>query len=230
MMKKGLKYLTVFMLMAWPFCATQCNFLKSDKTQAENESVPELVNNEKTSKEVDHDYVDLGLPSGTLWATCNVGAKSPEEFGDYFAWGETTPKSSYSYETYKHCFYDSSRGNNIMDYVQFTKYSESTNKTILLPDDDAAFMNWGDDWCMPTMSEFEELERCCRKQVAVRNDVKGCLFVGQNGNSLFLPAAGCRAYESALYQNDGGCYWSASLPLMYGGGTIMTLVAVMIWK
>ena len=100
-----------------------------------------------------HAYVDLGLPSGLLWATCNVGANNPQDYGDYFAWGETTPKDFYSWSNYKYC-----RG-----YEQLTKYCTMSdygyngytdNLTTLLPEDDAATVNWGDGWRMPTKEEF----------------------------------------------------------------------------
>ena len=111
----------------------------------------------------DHDYVDLGLPSGTLWATCNVGADSPEDYGDYFAWGETQPKDTYDWSTYQYCngsyntltkysveFFDSW-------YEQYTNYGYNgfiDNLTTLLPEDDAATANWGADWRMPTKKDL----------------------------------------------------------------------------
>ena len=111
------------------------------------------------SKQKDnHEWVDLGLPSGTLWATTNVGASKPEEYGDYFAWGETKPKSVYDWDTYKWCKGD--------DYHQLTKYCNLSNygdngfvdnKTELDPGDDAAYVNWGSKWRMPSLEQMQEL-------------------------------------------------------------------------
>ena len=158
-----------------------------------------------------HDYVDLGLPSGTLWATCNVGATSPEEYGDYFAWGETTTKSSYSWSTYKYC-----NG----AYDKLTKYCNKAsygfngftdNLTVLQSGDDAATANWGSGWCMPTKEQWEELKDNTTVTWTTQNGVKGRRFTASNGNSLFLPAAGGR-WDSELYNAGSyGNYWSSSL-------------------
>ena len=94
-----------------------------------------------------HEYVDLGLPSGTLWATCNIGASIPEDMGDYFAWGETAPKEKYDMDNYK--WYDSS-SDKLTKYCTDDKYGTVDNKTELLPEDDAAYVNWGPMWRMPT--------------------------------------------------------------------------------
>ena len=135
-----------------------------------------------------HDYVDLELPSGTMWATCNVGAESPDQYGDYFAWGETTPKATYNWSTYKYC-----KG----DYNMLTKYcSESdfgfngfTDDLVTLqPNDDAATANWGEGWSTPTYNQWVELLRKCTHSWTTINGVKGCLFTARNGNSIFLPA------------------------------------------
>ena len=147
----------------------------------------------------EHEYVDLGLPSGLLWATCNVGADTPEAYGDYFAWGETQPKSVYNWDTYQH--YD---GNNL------TKYTESDGLTTLLPEDDAAAANWGGNWRMPTKEEFEELYNNTTVTWTQQNGVNGRLFTASNGNSLFLPAAGYR-WGDELFEADWGHFWSGSL-------------------
>lgn len=145
-----------------------------------------------------HDYVDLGLPSGTLWATCNVGANSPEEYGDYFAWGETTAKETYYLDTYK--YYDGSN---------WTKYTD--HLTILEASDDAATANWGSGWRMPTYDEMKELKNNCTVTWTIQNGVNGCLFTGSNGNSIFLPAAGCRIDSELNNAGSRGFYWSGSL-------------------
>ncbi len=151
----------------------------------------------------DHDYVDLGLPSGLLWATCNVGANAPEEYGDYFAWGETQPKDVYNWDTYQYY------GSNL------TKYTGYDGLTILQPEDDAATANWGNGWRMPTKEEWEELYQNTTSTWTTQNGVNGRLFTGPNGNSLFLPAAGYRQYGDLLDVGYYGYYWSSSLYTFY---------------
>lgn len=157
-----------------------------------------------------HAYVDLGLPSGLLWATCNVGAEAPEDYGDYFAWGETTPKDYYDWSTYQYC---NGSYNTLTKYCNQSNYGYNgftDNLTTLEPTDDAATANWGNGWRMPTMEEFEELYNNTTVTWTQQNGVNGRLFTAANGNSLFLPAAGCR-YVSSLYGiGDGGRYWSSS--------------------
>ncbi|MEE1174608.1 MAG: DUF6035 family protein [Paludibacteraceae bacterium] len=156
-----------------------------------------------------HEYVDLGLPSGTLWATCNVGATKPEEYGDYFAWGEVRPKSEYSWEHYKWCDGDL---HSINKYCNDSKYGEVDNKTILELCDDAVNVNWGGTWRIPTKEELDELKEFTTWTWINQNGIKGYKVTSKiNGNSIFLPAAGFR-YNSDL-RNAGslGYYWSSSL-------------------
>ena len=160
-----------------------------------------------------HEWVDLGLPSGTLWATCNVGANSPEEYGDYFAWGETEPKDYYAtdWSDYKWC-----NG----DYNQLTKYCVRSdygyngfvdNKKELDPEDDAAYVNWGPSWRMPTTEQQCELYENCSSDWTTQNGVNGRLFTGPNGNTMFLPAAGYRWCASLYDAGSWGYYWSRTL-------------------
>ena len=159
-----------------------------------------LVANFAVSGGDDHGYVDLGLPSGLLWATCNVGADTPEDYGDYFAWGETAPKSVYNWDTYQY-----NDGSNL------TKYTGSDGLTTLLPEDDAATANWGSDWRMPTYDNWVELYLNTTVTWTTQNGVNGRLFTASNGNSLFLPAAGYRNDSSLDYAGSDGYYWSSSL-------------------
>ena len=156
-------------------------------------------------------YVDLGLPSGTLWATCNVGANSPEEYGDYFAWGETAPKSDYSLSTYKYCkgFYDT-----MTKYCTESYYGTVDNKTELEPSDDAATVNWGSDWQMPSREQRAELinSNYTTTTWTTLNGKYGRKITSKsNGNSIFLPAAGCRDATSLIDAGSDGYYWSRSL-------------------
>ena len=147
-----------------------------------------------------HEYVDLGLPSGLKWAICNVGAESPEGYGDYFAWGEVKPKEDYSWKTYKYEIEDN-----------LIKYNGSDGKIVLDVEDDAASVNWGGKWRMPTKEEQDELLNNCAWTWISQNGVNGYKVTGPNGNSIFLPAVGNmdggRFYDAGLY----GAYWSSSL-------------------
>jgi hypothetical protein len=154
-------------------------------------------------------YVDLGLPSGLLWATRNVGATTPEGYGDYFAWGETQPKDTYNWSTYRYATGDS---NGLTKYCNKSSdgYNGFTdNLTTLLPEDDAAMANWGDGWRMPTQAEFQELIDNTTVTWTTQNGVNGSLFTATNGNSLFLPAAGYHSDSGLDGAGSGGGYWSS---------------------
>ncbi|MBR4829640.1 MAG: hypothetical protein IKZ92_07560 [Muribaculaceae bacterium] len=160
--------------------------------------------------EEDGDWVDLGLPSGTIWATRNVGASSPEDYGDYFAWGETAPKDYYDWSTYKWC-----NGS----YYTLTKYCTSSsygldgfvdNKTELDQSDDAACAHYPGGR-MPSLEQIQELCNSCSWQWTQRNGVSGQLVTGPNGNTMFLPAAGSRGGGSLYGAGSYGYYWSRTL-------------------
>ena len=160
------------------------------------------------------DYVDLGLPSGTLWATCNVGASSPEDYGNYIAWGEMSTKSTYNWSTYKWC---NGSIRTLTKYCTWSSYGNNgftDNKKELDPDDDAAYVNWGRDWRMPSLEQFEELinSSYTTTEWTTQNGVKGRLITSNsNGNSIFLPAAGGRYDSSSTYAGLDGGYWSRTL-------------------
>lgn len=145
-----------------------------------------------------HNFVDLGLPSGLLWAETNVGASTPYEDGDYYAWGETETKSNYSWDTYKW-------GNPL------TKYNASDGKTTLDPEDDVATVKWGERCHMPTIEEYIELSnKCDWAWLESYQGTCGVLIIGTNGNSIFLPASGSREKESFYNQRIIGFYWTSS--------------------
>ena len=157
------------------------------------------------------DYIDLGLPSGLLWATCNVGAEAPEDYGDYFAWDETQPKDTYNWSTYQYC---NGSKNTLTKYCNNSSYGYegfTDDLTTLLPEDDAATANWGPDWRMPTFEEWQELYNNTTVTWTTQNGVNGRLFTAANGNSLFLPAAGYRSNSGLFYAGSYGFYWSSSL-------------------
>lgn len=148
-----------------------------------------------------HEYVDLGLPSGLLWATCNVGATSPEDYGDYFAWGETETKDDYS--TSNSLTY----GVSISD-LQSRGIIDGNNN--LTPQYDAATANWGGSWRMPTKDEMQELVDHCEWEWTQVNGVNGYRVTGTNSNSIFLPAAGYRHGSSLNGAGNVGWYWSST--------------------
>ena len=189
-------------LLTWALAAFA---LTSTGTQASAQTAPEDVQ-----------AVDLGLPSGIRWASCNVGATTPEGYGYYFAWGETESKKNYSWETYKYA--------NVGEFYhhKFTKYCTDAssgdngfidNKTVLEPEDDAATANWGDVWRMPTDAEWTELREQCTWTWTAQNGVNGYQVASKtNGNSIFLPAAGFRDGNAAPYvAGRRGYYGSSSL-------------------
>lgn len=156
-----------------------------------------------------HEYIDLGLPSGTLWATCNIGAYSPESYGNYFAWGETYTKTSYGSNNYIHQYIDHNDNYHIKKYNTKSDYGTVDNLTTLQAADDAATAKWGNGWRIPSKTEWDELYNHTSVTKTTQNGVKGLLFTADNGGCLFLPIAGF--YFS--YGFTSGCcrYWTNQL-------------------
>ena len=169
----------------------------------EDSSIRYLLKNVLTHN--GYEYVDLGLPSGLKWATCNVGATTPEEYGLYFAWGETT---GYTAEQVP--------GVRAFDEASYTASAISTNLTL---EQDAAHVHMGGNWRMPTKAEFKELiDNCSVEKTYNYNGtgIKGRVFTSKiNGNSVFLPAAGSCCKSSVDDVGSYGYYWSASLRSSY---------------
>ena len=164
-----------------------------------------------------HAYVDLGLPSGTLWATCNVGAARPEEYGEYYAWGETKTKDTYHDFNYH---FGSSYVYHMLDHDDLStmvKYCDDPNYgwlgftdslTILEPVDDVASALWGGGWRIPSPEEFRELFTNCNWTVTTQQGVRGLKVTASNGNSVFFPAAGFMQFQFVFSLEDGkGFYW-----------------------
>ena len=159
--------------------------------------------------------IDLGLPSGTKWASWNIGAIAPEEYGSYYAWGETEEKDVYDWSTYKYC---NGSERTLTKYCNHSEYGYNgftDGLTELLPEDDVATANWGAPWHMPTKEQLDELGENCTKEWTQMNGVYGILFTGSNGNTIFLPAAGNCTDESLSLEGDMGYYWSSSLYSYY---------------
>ena len=197
-----------------PMKAAAIEFIKTMEKMEVDDSDPNIPDpNPNTGN---HEYVDLGL--SVKWATCNVGASKPEEYGDYFAWGETQPKDYYDWSTYKWC---NGSYNTLTKYNNSSSYGTVDNKTTLDLSDDAARANWGGSWRMPTKAEQDELREQCTWTWTTQNGVNGYKVTskksGYTNKSIFLPAAGCR-YDSSL--DDAGSYggyWSGSLGTGYPG-------------
>ena len=182
----------------------------------------------KTSKSASlegHKYVDLGLPSKTVWATCNVGAKKAEGYGNFYAWGETKPKNDYSWETYTLPYETTGFKKPVLGDREFTDkqtphrltglYTENMN---MQPEDDAATVNWGNEWSIPTLEQWQEL--CDTTLCRWTQQKKGFLVTSKkNGKSIFLPACGTYNGKEApkTFLNEGdsvrydGLYWSSTL-------------------
>lgn len=171
----------------------------------------EMIDNDNDYRQTDGiACVDLGLPSGIKWATCNVGATKPEESGDYYAWGETIEKSLYDISTYKW-----SNGNRwtMTKYCIDKEYGTVDKKIVLDLEDDVAHVKWSNTWRIPTSTEFEEIlnsENCIWEWVT-QNGIKGYKVISKkNGNSIFFPVTGYFS-GSENVSADYGCYWSSSL-------------------
>ena len=173
----------------------------------------------------EHEWVDLGLPSGTKWATCNVGASSPEEYGDYFAWGETQPKTTYNWSTYKWMNAGQSSWSQINKYTYADGQTSACwydgngnfigdGLTELEAADDVATVNWGNDWQMPNVNQMEELvnNSYTTTEWMTLDGIDGRKITSKsNGNSIFLPAAGYRDNTGLGSAGSYGYYWSRSL-------------------
>lgn len=160
-----------------------------------------------------HRYIDLGLPSGTKWADCNIGAKTRTNYGYYYAWGETSRKTKYDWDTYKYGSDDE-----LTKYCTDLDYGEdgfTDDKEELDLSDDVAHKLWGGKWRIPTKEQFEELIEYTKQRWTKINGVKGMLFTGRNGHSIFLPAAGGRKGTSLVGAGSGGDYWSRTLNADY---------------
>jgi len=180
---------------------------------------------------IGHEYVDLGL--SVKWATCNVGATTPEECGDYYVWGDTITlyepgyaqedpldhwkegkTAGYKWETYKYC---NGTYKTLTKYCNKSNYGNIDSDTTLLPVDDIAHSKWGGNWRMPTQAEFKALLDSCNCEFIIQNGVKGLKVTSRkdSSQSIFLPAAGYRSVTSLSYGGSRGYYWSSSL---YTGG------------
>ena len=187
-------------------CCTAMLFAACEKSEPTNNSSEDPTIFMGT--ENGYEWVDLGL--SVKWATCNLGATKPEEYGNYYAWGEIATKSDYSWSTYK---YGTDRA--LTKYCNDSGYGIVDKKAILEATDDAAIQNWGGNWRMPTDDEWQELIDNCTLTWTTLNGVNGCEVKAINGSSIFLPAAGYRNNVELCYAGSFGEYWSNSLATFY---------------
>ena len=162
---------------------------------------------------INHEYVDLGL--SVKWATCNVGAVNCYDYGDYFAWGETEPystfgKPAFNWSTYKYAV-ESEKEWKVTKYCTSTSNGTVDNLTTLEAEDDAAHVNWDGSWRIPTDAELTELRTKCSWTWTNQSGVKGYKITGPNGNTIFLPAGGSHEEEYQANFGISGSYWSSSL-------------------
>lgn len=159
------------------------------------------------------EWVDLGLPSGLLWAKCNLGATTPEGYGNYYAWGETSTKETYNWSTYRYATVDADGHlQTLTKYNTLGTYGTIDNKTTLEASDDVATAVLGSGARIPTKAEWQELLDNTTAVWTTVNSVNGRKFTAANGSSLFLPAAGYRDGSSLDFVDTYGSYWSSSLP------------------
>ena len=195
-------FMAVITLMMTISAYAQFYIYYSDGSVAKVDSISMVAPNENG-----HEYVDLGL--SVKWATCNVGATKPEEYGDYFAWGETLPKDYYDWSSYKWC---NGTAYTLTKYNNSSTYGTVDDKTVLESADDAATTNWGGSWRMPTDAELTELRENCTWTWTQINSINGYNVTSNKiGNSIFLPAAGYCRDSLLYYAGNSGLYWSSSL-------------------
>ena len=209
-MKKNLLTFTVLSMVISAFVMIGCE--KEDKNAIKADTVNKGIVMKPGKDGKEYAVVDMGFNTKTLWATCNIGATSPEQAGDYFAWAETGAKDSYTWTTYKYC-----NGSHLTLNRYTLDKEHADNKMIdstkiMKSEDDVARQIMGDNWKVPTRAQYLELISTCDYKCCKLNNVWGYLFTSKkNGNSIFLPLAGLRDMEDLLHNGTYGFYWSNEL-------------------
>lgn len=208
-MKRTILYFATVAIMALVFASCERNDIElttpgdgNDTTSQDHPTIP-------------GEWVDLGLPSGLLWYSCNLGASTPEGRGDYYAWGETQTKSTYTWGNYIYGDCEVDGHNQIYSLYKYNvdpHYGTVDNLITLQASDDAATARLGNGARIPTKEDYEELARNTRYEWTTQNGTKGRVYQGRNGNSIFMPVAGCRAEGSTIrFPNSEGIYWLSTL-------------------
>ena len=210
-MKKNLLTLSVTIVVLSTFILTSCKKEEDDSISMNDVKIGIQLISGNNNK--DYEVVDLGLTSGNLWATCNIGATSPEQTGNYYAWGETTTKNSFEWSNYA-LSRDGDRFS-ITKYCLHTDNGQVDNKKKLETTDDVAYTLMGEKWRIPDESDFSELIRSCTRKWCTLNGVGGFLFTskkkGYEDRSLFFPLAGTKDYDQIKHEGKYGWYWSTDL-------------------
>ncbi len=231
-MKKLFTFMTLCLVAAMSMNAQTVNVWKNGEIVATTEDADSVVFVKKTATMIDgHEYVDLGLPSGLLWAACNIGAEAPEDYGQYYAWGETKgygeedptntnntaysgtdEKTNFSWNTYKYGTGRSAISKYCTDNAKWKgEGTEADGLQTLTAADDVAATLWGGAWRMPTAEEITELKDNCTLEATTIGDVKVAKLTGPNGKCIYIPMAGQRNM-AALTGNDAYAYlWSSSV-------------------
>ena len=203
-MKKYLYFLSVILSMAMVFPLVSCGSDDDD-----DDGVPDSKSVYLTCPDNKHPHmIDLGLPSGTKWACCNVGATTPEGYGSYYAWGETEEKEVFNEMTYQFVTGTDKYGDGWYDLE--SEVWQLIGSEIAGTEYDVAHVKWRGSWVMPSLDQIEELLDNCISEWVTENGVKGTRFTGSNGGSIFLPAAGERWQDELNFTGFWGIYWSST--------------------
>ncbi len=207
----SIRYLTILLSV---FLCTA--FVACSDDDDDNNFVDKIQKNKENGKI--GKAIDLGL--SVKWASWNVGATSPEEYGNHYAWGETENKDFYEWDTYKWC---NGSENSITKYCSHKEYGKVDNLTTLEPQDDVAHVKWGGKWRMPTIKEFEELIKNCNWESVTIKGIRGFKVTGPNGNNIFLPEAGSKwenkreRDQLEYWTNERGYYSCYNAMMLWGG-------------
>lgn len=185
-------------------------------TQSNSSQIGRTNNSNNRNVHCGHAYVDLGLPSKTKWATCNIGANNPEQKGRYYAWGETMSKLNYTWDNYNDLLKKSTSPIDPMRNIwhrkeNFKKYSY-TSSSFVRSLDDVATQSWGDGWQTPSLDDWIELKNNCSSQWITINGISGLKYTGRNGNYIFLPVTGAKR-ENETTADDYGLYWTCEIDM-----------------
>ena len=202
-------------ILSLVLCVVLMGLVTACKDKKKNNDVTDPTDKQTattTGTENGHDWIDIGL--SVRWATMNIGATTPEGYGNYYAWGETTSKASYSWDTYTHCIHTGASDDGLTKYCIHSNFGHADftdGLTQLVATDDAATANWGGKWRMPTLEECKALSDNCTWEWVERGNVKGREITGPNGGKIFLPATGYKSYDAVYYDKQSGTYWSKEL-------------------
>ena len=171
----------------------------------------EALSSYRTCPDDHHPHlIDLGLPSGTKWACCNMGASTPESYGSYYAWGETEEKTEFTAGNYSYCSAEDTNGDGKCDRYDNVSEFQQLGENIAGTNYDVAHIKWGASWTLPSIEQIEELVMNCSREWITQNGVSGYRFQGPNQSTIFLPAASYYVDDLEPHQGFSGYYWSSN--------------------